>query len=155
MKNFLVYSKKSIHNSLTVQEAVDIRLLPQGLRFFYFFSITGFIYAILKKFRFLAFLFVLKIMLFSILTSYKFSNSILTIIIASEIFINVFLVTFGLETEEFFLKRKGYTLQKTITAKNFGEANKMLNDILNINYIPITPTYTKFFNLFKKLKVAK
>ena len=147
MKNFLIYSKKPIQHSINLDDAINIRFLRKGLRLFYIFDLTGIIYAISNRFYLLSFLILLNSVLVKVLLSFEALEPFAVYLITFKYSINVLLVIFGFEIEEFLLKRKKYKFQTFAVAKNSKIAFENLISELQINFVKKP---SKMMNFIKK-----
>ena len=120
MKNFTVYSKKDIKKPLNISEILDLRYVKNGISLAFIFDITGIFYAFSKKLYKLGFSLIFLMILFLILDfNFPEYENIIFIIKTS---INIFLVIFASDLEEFFLSRKGYKMKGFVFAKNIKKA---------------------------------
>jgi hypothetical protein len=151
MRNFLIYSKKPLNSQISMEETFKIKYLKRGLRLAYIFDVTGIFYAFYKKFYLLGLLLLALTMLFSFLVEIESLAPFKNYINLTKIGINIFLVIFGLEIEEFLLKYKGFAMQGFMFAKKENLAKNELESSLNITFYQ-TSFFKKYYNkFFKKL----
>jgi hypothetical protein len=151
MKNFFVYSKKPLKDDFSIKEALNIRLLKRGIRILYFVDIIGFFYALYNKFYSLAFVIFMVGMSSIILTSLDSLEQYSNYIETSVFVFHVALVIFGLEIEEFFLKRRKFKMEGFIIEKNLTTAREKLDNSLKIKYTKQNSVFIRFLLGFKKL----
>jgi hypothetical protein len=132
MKNFIIYSKKSITGNLTIEDIHDIRYVTRGFKFAYLINILNIFYAASRRLYMFAFYIVLFEVLFFALIS--FFPELDYILILIKLCIYIFLAMFAVDIEEYFLSRRGYNAQMVVQAKNEKEARVIIENDLKLSF---------------------
>lgn len=132
MKNFIIYSKKNIKKDLNTNEICDIKYITRSIKFSYLINIFNIFYAISKKLYTVAILlFSLQIIFFVFVYNFPEYEHVIFFIKLS---VYIFFVLFAFEIEEYFLIKKGYTMQTVVQAKNEKEARAIIENELKISF---------------------
>lgn len=131
MKNFTIYSKKSITKEFTIKDVADISYVTRGFKVAYLINILNIFYAISRKLYLMAFFIVLLEAIFFTLLIFlpEFDYILFTI----KLCIYLFFAIFAVDIEEYFLTKKGYTIQTNIQAKNQKEARMIIENELKLS----------------------